>query len=878
MSYDHRPIEAKWRKWWQDNDTFRVSTDTSKPKYYILDMFPYPSGSGLHVGHPKGYVASDIVARAYRMMGHRVLRVMGWDSFGLPAERQAEREDKHPREITTRNVATFKEQLSKLGLSYDWSRELATSDPGYYKWTQWIFLQLYNRGLAYQAEVPVNWCPALGTVLANEEVVDGLYIETKDPVERRLMKQWMFRITDYAESLLAGLDDLDWPEGIKTAQREWIGRSEGARFAFEVDALGDDGKPLSFDVFTTRPDTLFGCTYAVLSPEHALVSQITTEACQAAVDDYVETSGKKSERDRTTQAADAPKTGAFTGAYAKHPVTGAPVPIWIADYVLAHYGTGAVFACPAHDERDHAFAKTFDLPIVEVVSGGEDVQASAYTGDGPHVGSQFLDGLKQDAAIKAVVRWLEDEGKGTGTVQYRLRDWLFSRQRYWGEPFPLIELEDGTVKALPEDQLPVVLPEIEEYKPTADGEPPLARAESWVQTTDPETGAPARRETNTMPQWAGSCWYYLRFISPTRDDVAWDPEEERAWMPVDLYIGGAEHAVLHLLYARFWHHVLHDLGLVSTREPFKRLYNQGMVHATSFREIHHAPNGGDELAPDKVRLKGERAFDATTGAPLDERFGPYQHPNDVEQRDDGDWYVKSSGARVRPQLEKMSKSKLNVENPDDICASHGADALRLYEVFMGPLDAGAHWETSGLEGTKRFLDRAYRLVTGEVTPVQDDAVGDKELDRALHQAVAKVTDAVKTLRFNTAISEMMIFVNVASRAKGIGKPQLDVLVRILAPFAPHLAEEMWRGLGHENTVADAPWPEVDASKLVLDTVKLVVQVNGKLRGEVHLPADTSKDAILAAAKEAAKVAPHLEGKTIVREIVVPGRLVNLVVR
>jgi len=878
MSYDHRPIEAKWRKWWEDHDVYRVTTDPDRPKYYVLDMFPYPSGSGLHVGHPKGYVASDIVARARRMMGFNVLRVMGWDSFGLPAERQAEREGKHPREITARNIGTFKQQLEALGLSYDWSRELATSDPSYYKWTQWIFLQLYERGLAYQAEVPVNWCPALGTVLANEEVVDGRYVETGDPVERRSMKQWMFKITEYAESLLAGLDTLDWPEGIKAMQREWIGRSEGARFFFEVDGHTDGaGKALSFEVFTTRPDTLFGCTYTVLSPEHALVDVITTEAQRAEVTAYVEAAGKKSERDRVMQAADAPKTGAFTGAYAKHPVTGEPVPIWIADYVLAHYGTGAVFACPAHDERDHAFATRFSLPIVEVVSGGEDVQKEAYIGDGPHKDSQFLDGLHKDDAIKTIIEWLVANDKGTGTVQYRLRDWLFSRQRYWGEPFPLIELEDGTVKPLPEDHLPVLLPELEAFKPTADGQPPLARAEDWVSTTDPDSGASARRETNTMPQWAGSCWYYLRFISPTRDDVAWDKAEENYWMPVDLYIGGAEHAVLHLLYARFWHHVLHDLGLVSTREPFQRLYNQGMVHATSYREVHHAIEDGDDVAPQDVVIEGDVAKRKSDGAVLVEREGRYHYPSEVEQRD-GEWFVKDSSVRCKTQLEKMSKSRYNVENPDDVCESHGADALRLYEVFMGPLDAGAQWETSGVAGTKRFLDRAFRLVQGEVVPVVDGSADDAGLDRALHGAIAKVTDSVESLRFNTAIAEMMVFVNVASKAKAVGKDQLEMFVRIVAPFAPHLGEEMWRMLGHDSTVVDAPWPQHDPAKLVTDTITLVVQVNGKVRANVELPKDASKEAILSAAKADPKVSKYFEGKTIAREIVVPGRLVNFVVK
>ena len=854
MAYDHRTVESHWQSWWASNDVFRTPTDRTRPKYYVLDMFPYPSGAGLHVGHPKGYVATDVVARARRMMGFNVLRVMGWDSFGLPAERQAERENRHPREITERNIQTFKQQLSRLGLSYDWSRELATSDPRYYKWTQWIFLQLYDKGLAYQAEAPVNWCPALGTVLANEEVVDGRYVETGDPVERRLMKQWMLRITDYAESLLAGLDTLDWPDGIKAMQREWIGRSEGARFSFDVDGIG-----ASFEVFTTRPDTLFGCTYTVLAPEHPLVDRIVTADRRAAVDAYLDEVGKRSERDRAAQAADAPKTGVFTGSYAIHPITGARVPIWIADYVLAHYGTGAVFACPAHDERDHAFARTFGLPIVRVVAGGDDVERAAYTGDGPHVASDFLDGLDNAAAIRAVVAWLEAHGKGVGTVQYRLRDWLFSRQRYWGEPFPLLDLEDGTVRALSVDDLPVILPEIEAYKPTADGRPPLARAEDWVATTDPVTGRPARRETNTMPQWAGSCWYYLRFISPDRDDVAWDAAEERYWMPVDLYVGGAEHAVLHLLYARFWHHVLHDLGLVSTREPFQRLFNQGMVHATAYntdREMR-----GRFFHPSDVRALRDGAEIPLTEANADDRFE-----------------VRATGERVYTKLMKMSKSRFNVENPDDMCDLHGADAVRLYELFMGPLDVGAQWETSGVAGTRRFLDRAHRLVTGESTTIVDGSVADAELDRALHAAIKQVTEATESLRFNTAISDLMIFVNTAMKAEAVGRDQLSAFVRVLSPLAPHLGEELWRALGHEGSVGAAAWPAFDPDKLVLATIEVAVQINGKVRGRIALPVDVDQATALAVAKADPAVAPLLADKQIVREIVVPGRLVNLVVR
>ncbi len=838
--YDHTSIDAKWQARWKSDDTFATATDRTGPKYYVLDMFPYPSGDGLHVGHPKGYVGTDVVARAKRMMGFNVLRVMGWDSFGLPAERQAVREGIHPREVTTRNVARFKDQLSKLGLSYDWSRELATSDVAYYRWTQWIFLKLYEKGLAYQAEVPVNWCPALGTVLANEEVHEGKYKETGDPVVRRYMKQWMFRITEYAERLLSGLDDLDWPEGIKKQQRDWIGRSVGAEIRFAVDG-GDE----RIEVFTTRPDTLFGCTYVVLAPEHALVKSITSAAQEDAVAAYVHEVSNRSERDRITEAADADKTGVFTGAYAQNPVNGEKVPIWIADYVLATYGTGAVFACPAHDHRDYAFARQFDLPIREVVSGGN-VAEAAYVGDGAHVSSEFLDGKDIDAAKVAIIAWLEEHDAGAGTVRYKLRDWLFSRQRYWGEPFPVLELEDGTVKVLRESDLPVELPELAEFKPTDDGKPPLARATDWVTTTDPETGAPARRETNTMPQWAGSCWYYLRFISPTLDTAPWDPAEEKYWMPVDLYVGGAEHAVLHLLYSRFWHHVLFDLGLVSTPEPYQRLFNQGMIQRQSYQD--------------------------------DNRKFYYEHQ--VEQRDGG-WFAKDTGVPIHTRLQKMGKSRLNVVNPDDMCEQYGADALRLYELFMGPLEDGIEWETSGVAGTRRFLDRLWRVVvdteTGEASgKVVDGPVDNKDLERALHVAIKKVTESIDQLRFNTAIADMMVFVNEATKASAVARDWMLAFVRILAPFAPHLTEEMWERLGGEGALSYAAWPTFDEAKIAVDTVTLAVQVCGKLRGTIEVSADVSKDDAIAAAKAHEKVAALIEGKTIRREIFVPGRLVNIV--
>jgi leucyl-tRNA synthetase len=773
------------------------------------------------------------------MMGKNVLRVMGWDSFGLPAERQAVREDKHPRDITTRNIGTFKGQLSKLGLSYDWDRELATSDVSYYKWTQWIFLKLYEKDLAYQAETPVNWCPALGTVLANEEVKDGVYVETGDPVERRMMKQWMLKITEYADRLLDGLDDLDWPEGIKEMQRHWIGKSIGAEIHFKV--KDHDAK---VEVFTTRPDTIFGCTYVVLAPEHSLVQAITTEEYKAKVSAYCEEVSKKSERDRISEAVDAEKTGVPTGAHALNPITGEEVPIWIADYVVGSYGTGAVFACPAHDERDYAFAKSFKLPIREVVSGGN-IEEEAYTGDGAHVNSQFLDGLNIAEAKEKICEWLTAESKGKQDIRYRLRDWLFSRQRYWGEPFPMVEREDGSVVPLPESALPVELPELTEYRPTDDGRPPLARAEDWVKTTDPTSGKPALRETNTMPQWAGSCWYYLRFISPKLDSAAWDPDEEKYWMPVDLYVGGAEHATLHLLYARFWHQVLYDLGLVSTPEPFQRLFNQGMIHATSYRD----------------------------------QRGKYYYREQVEERD-GKWFIKDGDGEVETKREKMSKSRYNVVNPDDVCEEHGADALRLYELFMGPLEDGTDWDTSGVAGTRRFLDRVYRVViddkSGELNSKLCDSADNKDLERALHSAIKKVTEAVKELRFNTAISEMMVFANEATKAKQVPKAWMESFVRILSPFAPHLCEELWERLGHSDSLAAADWPAYDEAKLAVDTITLAVQVMGKLRGTIEVPADIEKDDAIAAAKADEKIAKHLEGKTIRKEIFVPGRLVNIV--
>ena len=831
--YDHRTIEKKWQSYWAEKDTFCTKDDRSKPKYYVLDMFPYPSGMGLHVGHPKGYVATDVIARAKRMMGFNTLRVMAWDSFGLPSERQAEREGVHPKLVTARNINTFKQQLTALGLAYDWKREFATSDPSYYKWTQWIFLKLHEQGLAYEAEVPVNWCPAINSVLANEEVKDGVYVETGDPVERRMLRQWMLRITAYAEKLLDGLDDLDWPEGIKEAQRNWIGRSEGAAIDFPV-----KGSSESIQIFTTRPDTLYGCTYLVLAPEHPLVVEMTTSEHGASVQKYCGNAANRSDRDRTTAAADAPKTGVFTGSYCINPINGEEVPIWIADYVLSSYGTGAVFACPAHDDRDYSFAKAFDLPIVEVVSGGNIAEA-AYTGDGPHINSGFLDGLDNETAKTTVIERLESDGSGAGQVNYRMRDWLFSRQRYWGEPIPIVHTETGEVRPVNETDLPIELPELDDFKPTADGEPPLARAEEWVRTEDPVTGEAVLRETNTMPQWAGSCWYYLRFINPDREDVAWDPKDEKYWMPVDLYVGGSEHATLHLLYARFWQRVLFDIGAVSTPEPFQGLFNQGMIHATSYR---------------------------------DER-GKYYYANEVVQKNKE--FYNSAGEILASRREKMSKSKYNVVNPEDMCDQYGADSLRLYELFMGPLEDGGDWETSGVAGCRRFLDRAWRVV--EEDKLSREKVENEAMDRALHIAIKNVTESIDSRKFNTAIADMMVFINEATKAPLVPIDGFDDFVRILSAFAPHVAEEIWGILGHSESIYHSSWPVYDEDKIKTANVEIAVQVNGKLRATIEVAADAPKEVVLGLARSEANVQKYLSQKQIRKEIVVPGRLVNLVV-
>ena len=801
-AYNHQAIEKKWQKYWLENKTFKTTEDPDKPKFYVLDMFPYPSGSGLHVGHPEGYTATDIVARMKRMQGYNVLHPMGWDAFGLPAEQYALDTGNDPAEFTQKNIQNFKRQIQSLGFSYDWDREINTTDPKYYKWTQWIFSKLYEKGLAYETEVMVNWCPALGTVLANEEVIDGKSERGGHPVYRRPMKQWVLKITEYADRLLEDLEELDWPESIKEMQRNWIGRSEGAEITFKVDGTDD-----TFTVFTTRPDTLFGATYCVLAPEHPLVKKITTPEQKQAVENYIEEVSRKSDLERTDLAKE--KTGVFTGAYAINPANNQKLPIWIADYVLMTYGTGAIMAVPGHDERDWEFAKKFDLPIKEVVSGGN-IEEGAFTGDGVHINSGFLDGLNKEEAIAKMIEWLEENGYGKKKVSYKLRDWVFSRQRYWGEPIPIIHWEDGTKSLVPEDELPLELPKMKEIKPSGTGESPLANAKEWLEVIDPETGKKGRRETNTMPQWAGSSWYYLRYIDPHNDEMIADPEKLKYWLPVDLYIGGAEHAVLHLLYARFWHKFLYDIGVVPTKEPFQKLFNQGMI----LGENH----------------------------------------------------------------EKMSKSKGNVVNPDEIVEIYGADTLRLYEMFMGPLEADKAWSTEGIEGARRFLDRIWRLFVdgnGQITDKIVDKTGGP-LEKVYHQTVKKVTEDYEKLRFNTAISQMMVFVNEAYKQDELPREYMEGFVKLLNPVCPHITEELWEMLGHDETIAYEPWPTYDESKLVDDEIEIVVQINGKIRDRIFVPADCDKEELEQRAMASEKVQKQLAGKTIRKVIVVPKRLVNIV--
>ncbi|MBC1913235.1 leucine--tRNA ligase [Listeria booriae] len=802
MTFNHKELEPKWQKKWESEKIFKTTEDADKANFYALDMFPYPSGAGLHVGHPEGYTATDILSRMKRMQGYNVLHPIGWDAFGLPAEQYAIDTGNDPAEFTAHNIANFTRQIKALGFSYDWDREINTTDPSYYKWTQWIFTKLYEKGLAYEAEVAVNWCPALGTVLANEEVIDGKSERGGFPVFRKPMRQWMLKITAYADRLLDDLDLVDWPENIKDMQRNWIGRSEGAEVSFQV-----KDSDANFTVFTTRPDTLFGATYAVLAPEHDLVEKIVTADQKEAVAAYQKQVELKSELERTDLAKD--KTGVFTGAYAINPANGEEMPIWIADYVLIQYGTGAIMAVPAHDERDYDFAKQFGLPIKAVLAGGN-VEEEAYTGDGDHINSAFLDGLNKDDAIAKMITWLEENKAGTRKISFRLRDWLFSRQRYWGEPIPVIHWEDGETTTIPEAELPLLLPKATEIKPSGTGESPLANLTDWVNVTD-ANGRKGVRETNTMPQWAGSSWYFLRYIDPENTEELADKAKLEKWLPVDVYIGGAEHAVLHLLYARFWHKFLYDIGVVPTKEPFQKLFNQGMIL------------GGNN--------------------------------------------------------EKMSKSRGNVVNPDDVVEQYGADTLRLYEMFMGPLEASIPWNANGLEGARKFLDRVWRLFIEEETGKINAKItpeANVDIEKSYHQMVKMVTEHYENLRFNTGISQLMIFINDSYKATTVPKAYAEGFVQLLSPIAPHLAEELWHRLGHTETITYEAWPTFDESKLVEDEVEIVLQVNGKVRAKVTVAKDLSREALEELARDNDKIKEEIAGKTVRKVIAVPGKLVNIV--
>lgn len=803
--YNHKVVEKKWHQYWSEHKTFKSGTDSNKKNYYALDMFPFPSAKGLHVGHPEGYTATDILARMKRAQGYNVLHPMGWDAFGLPTEQYAIKTGRDPMDVTKENIANFKNQLTQLGFSYDWDREVNTSDPAYYKWTQWVFEQMYKMGLAYEAEVPVNWSPDLGTVVANEEVIDGKTERGGFPVYRRNMRQWMLKMTAYADRLLEDLDDLDWPEPIKEMQRNWIGRSYGAQITFQVENTN-----LTFDVFTTRPDTLFGVSYTVLAPENELVKKITTEEHQADVEAYIKKIESKSDLERTDLNKD--KTGVFTGAYAINPINGDRVPIWISDYVLASYGTGAVMAVPAHDDRDYAFASKFSLPIKEVIKGG-DVTQAAFVGDGEHVASGFINGLHNEEAKNKIIDWLEEHKLGKRTVNYKLRDWDFSRQRYWGEPIPIIHWEDGETTLVPEDQLPLILPHATNIKPSGTPESPLANLTDWINVVD-ENGRKGKRETNTMPNWAGSSWYYLRYIDPHNTEKLGEYELFKKWLPVNMYVGGAEHAVRHLLYARFWHKVLYDLGVVPTKEPFKKLYNQGLI------------------------LKDH---------------------------------------------EKMSKSRGNVVNPDDIVEEYGADSLRTYEMFMGPLDASIDWDDNGPASIKKFLDRVWRLMVNDldVKAVVSDKIveeNDGQLDKVYNQTVKKVTEDFEALHFNTAISQMMVFVNEAQKATSIPRAYAEGFVQLLAPVAPHMMEEIWQILGHDESISYVKWPSYDESKLIESVVEVMIQINGKLRGKIKVKVDTAKEELEKQALADQHVQKFLADKEIRKIIVVPNKIINIVAK
>ena len=847
--YPFSEIEPKWQKYWDDNKTFRVTEDKNFPKekrMYVLDMFPYPSAAGLHVGHPEGYTATDIYCRYLRMNGYNVLHPMGYDAFGLPAENYAIKTGTHPKTTTNANIEHFTKQIKSLGFSYDWDRCVSTCEPEYYKWTQWIFLQLYKKGLAYEAETPINWCPSCMTGLANEEVKDGKCDRCGAEVTHKTIRQWILKITEYADRLDSDLEGLDWPESVKAMQHNWIGKSTGAEVTFTV--ADKDGKPTedNLTVYTTRCDTLFGATYMVVSPEHKIISKITTAEQAEAVKAYQEAAAKKSDLERTDLNKD--KTGVFSGSYAINPVNGKLIPIWIADYVLISYGTGAIMAVPAHDTRDWKFAKKFNLPIIEVLKSEVDVQEQAWTEDGIHVNSEFLDGLNKQDAINKMLEFLEEKKIGKKAINYKLRDWVYSRQRYWGEPIPLVHCPDCGTVPVPEEELPLTLPEVKSYQPTGTGESPLAAIDSWVNCKCPKCGKDAKRETNTMPQWGGSCWYYLRYLDPKNNDKFVSKEAEDYWMPVDLYIGGAEHAVLHLLYARFWHKVLYDLGLVSTKEPFQRLVNQGMITSFAYQRKNK------------------------TLVPVDE----------VEQKDDGNWYEKATGEKLEQVVAKMSKSLKNVVNPDDEIRSYGADSVRMYEMFMGPLTMSKPWATQGIVGIHRFLEKVWALSEKPLADIEiNGKLEDKKLvslRKTFAQTVKKVGDDTSSLNFNTAISQMMIFVNELSKFDSIPTAIWTDFVKILSPYAPHLGEELWEKLGNKKSIAYEAWPTYNEEFLKDDTKEIVVMVNGKLRDKFEAAPGSDDETLKTMAFDREGVKKHTDGKEVVKVIVVKDKLVNIVVK
>ncbi|CAI8611710.1 unnamed protein product [Vicia faba] len=880
-AYPFHEIEPKWQRLWDQHRTFRTpddDIDMSKPKYYILDMFPYPSGAGLHVGHPLGYTATDILARFKRMQGYNVLHPMGWDAFGLPAEQYAIETGTHPKLTTVTNINRFTSQLKSLGFSYDWDREISTIEPEYYKWTQWIFLQLLKRGLAYQAEVPVNWCPALGTVLANEEVIDGVSERGGHPVVRKPMRQWMLKITAYADRLLEDLDDIDWPESVKEMQRNWIGRSEGAELEFCI--LDGDGKErdMQIIVYTTRPDTIFGTTYLVVAPEHPLLSSLVSTDQSNHMEDYIDLASRKSDLERTELQKE--KTGVFTGCYAKNPANGEAIPIWVADYVLGSYGTGAIMAVPAHDSRDYEFALKYDIPVRWVVMPHDksiSESGKAFPGEGIIVNSSdtltglAINGLCSKEAAQKVIDWAEQGGSGKRKVNYKLRDWLFARQRYWGEPIPVIFLDDsGETVPLDETELPLILPELDDFSPSGTGEPPLSKAVSWVKTTDRLSGRPATREINTMPQWAGSCWYYLRFMDPNNSKELVDKEKERYWGPVDVYVGGAEHAVLHLLYARFWHKVLFDIGVVSTKEPFQCVINQGII----LGEVQYMAcrdKDGNLISADSTNMLNEHNLERIS---------------EEKVTKSGDSFVLKENPEVRlvARAHKMSKSRGNVVNPDDVISEYGADSLRLYEMFMGPLRDSKTWSTGGIEGVYRFLGRTWRLIVG--LPLSDGTFKDRTVSvdeeptieqlRCLHKCIAKVTEEIEGTRFNTGISAMMEFLNAAYKWDKHPRSVVEAFVLLLSPYAPHMAEELWSRLGHTKSLAYEPFPKANPAYLKDSIIVLPVQINGKTRGTIQVEETCTEEDAFALASRDEKLSKYLDGQSVRKRIYVPGKILNVV--